>query len=142
MKTTIALLFVVSLLLLNLHFSISKVLATDLLSDESSSLYELLDDRTVNGWAVLLEMNNFPEGWTNLPVNFINSRGMQEALVNLGWNSDHMYVKHDNLTIPTVQEALEWLNNNTSSEDVALLYIFTHGMWMRNVLRWNDWFPG
>jgi len=66
---------------------------------------------------------------------------MQEALVNLGWNSDHMYVKHDNLTIPTVQEALEWLNNNTSSEDVALLYIFTHGMWMRNVLLWNDWFP-
>lgn len=142
MKAKIVLLFVTSLSLLNLHFSISKVLATDLLSDEISSLYELLDDRTVNGWAVLLEMNNFPEGWTNLPVNFINSQRMQEALVNLGWNSDHMYVKHDNLTIPTVQEALEWLNNNTRSEDVALLYIFTHGMWMRNVLLWNDWFPG
>ena len=141
MKTVIALLFVVSLLLLNLHFSTSRALATDLLSDESSP-YELLDDRTVNRWVVLLEMNNFPEGWTDLPVNFINSQRMQEALVNFGWNSDHMYVKHDNLTIPKVQEALEWLNNNTQSEDVALLYIFTHGMWMRNVLLWNDWFPG
>ena len=40
-----------------------------------------------------------------------------------------------------VQEAVEWLTNSTDSDDIALLYIFTHGMWMRNVLHWNDWFP-
>jgi len=55
--------------------------------------------------------------------------------------SPKFLVLHDNLTISVVQEAVEWLVNNTDSDDIALLYIFTHGMWMRNVLLWNDWFP-
>jgi hypothetical protein len=96
---------------------------------------------SVDRWAVLLEMNEFPEGWSDLPVGFINSDRMQTALLNLGWQSDHMYILKDNLTIFVVQEAVEWLINNTDSDDIALLYIFTHGSWMRNVLQWNDWFP-
>ena len=95
----------------------------------------------VDGWAVLLEMNEFPEGWSDIPVDFIDSERMQTALFSLGWQSDHMYIIHGNLTISVVQEAVEWLVNNTDHDDIALLYIFTHGMWMYNVLLWNDWFP-
>jgi len=102
---------------------------------------ETTNSMSVDGWAVLLEMNEFPEGWSDLPVNFINSERMQTVLLNLGWQSDQMYVIHDNLTISVVQKAVEWLMNNTDSDDIALLYIFTHGMWMRNILLWNDWFP-
>jgi hypothetical protein len=92
-------------------------------------------------WAVLLEMNDFPEGWSDLPVEFINSKRLQTVLINLGWQSDHIYVVNDNLTVSAVQEAVEWLINNTDTGGIALLYIFTHGVWMRNVLLWNDWFP-
>jgi len=96
---------------------------------------------TIDGWAVLLEMNEFPEGWSDMPVEFINSERMQTALFSLGWQSDHVHVIHDNLTISVVQEAVGWLVNNTDYGEIALLYIFTHGTWMRNVLLWNDWFP-
>jgi len=94
-----------------------------------------------DGWAVLLEMNDFPEGWSDLPVDFINSERLHTSLTSLGWQDDHIRIINGNLAISIVQEAVEWLINNTSTDDVALLYIFTHGTWMRNVLLWNDWFP-
>lgn len=94
----------------------------------------------VDGWAAILEMNNFPEGWSSLPVDFINSEMVSNVLVDLGWQSDHMYVKHDNLTMYCVKEAVEWLINNADSNDIALFYISTHGGWMRREILWNDWF--
>ena len=92
-------------------------------------------------WAVLLEMNDFPEGWSDLPVDFINSERLHTSLTSLGWQDDHIRIVNGNLVVSSVQEAVEWLINNTSADDVALLYVFTHGTWMRNVLLWNDWFP-
>jgi len=95
----------------------------------------------VEGWAAILDMNNFPEGWSSMPMDFINSEMVSNSLVGLDWQSDHIYVKHDNLTMYCVKEAVEWLVNNTDSNDIALLYIFTHGSWMRREILWNDWFP-
>jgi len=86
-------------------------------------------------------MNEFPEGWSDIPVDFVNSERMQTALFSSDWQSDHVHSIQDNLTILVVQEAVEWLVNNTERDDIALLYVFTHGTWMRNVLLWNDWFP-
>ena len=106
-----------------------------------SGVKKVSHNTNVDGWAVLLEMNEFPEGWTDMPVDFINSERMQTVLLSLGWQRDHIYVAHDNLTISVVQEAVEWLVNNADCDDIALLYIFTHGSWMRNILLWNDWFP-
>jgi hypothetical protein len=107
----------------------------------NSSLAETTYATSDGGWAVLLEMNDFPEGWSDLPVEFINSERLQTALLSLGWRNDHILTVHDNLTISVVQEAVGWLVNRTDSDDIALLYIFTHGHWMRNVLQWNTWFP-
>jgi len=98
-------------------------------------------NESVDGWAVLLEMNEFPEGWSDLPVEFINSERMQTALFGLGWQNDHVRTIRDNLTLSAVQEAVEWLVNHADCDDSALLYIFTHGNWMSNILQWNDWFP-
>jgi hypothetical protein len=106
-------------------------------SAEFSGVGNSVEDR----WAVLLEMNDFPEGWSDLPVGFINSKRLRTTLMSLGWQSDNIYVVNGNLNISDVQEAVEWLVNNTDTNDIALLYIFTHGNWMRNVLLWNSWFP-
>jgi hypothetical protein len=129
-------LFLLSFCLLPARFNLAGIEAPI-----SSKAAHITYDESVDGWAVLLEMNEFPEGWSDLPVGFINSERMQTALLTLGWQSDHMYIAKDNLTISVVQEAVQWLINNTDSNDVALLYIFTHGYWMRNILQWNDWFP-
>jgi hypothetical protein len=129
-------LFLLSLCLLHARFSLVEVKAPI-----RANRVHVTYDGIVDGWAVLLEMNEFPEGWSDLPVEFINSERMQTALFSLGWQSDHMYISKNNLTISAVQEAVQWLINNTDSDDAALLYIFTHGIWMRNVLQWNDWFP-
>lgn len=129
-------LFLLSSCLLHMRFNLVEVEAP-IRGNRAHMTY----NESVGGWAVLLEMNEFPEGWSDIPVGFINSERMQTALFTLGWQSDHMYILKDNLTISVVREAVEWLINNTDSDDVALLYIFTHGNWMRNVLQWNDWFP-
>jgi hypothetical protein len=92
-------------------------------------------------WAALLEMNDFPGGYSDLPVDFINSKRLKTALISLGWQEDHIYVVNGNLATPVVLEAVEWLMNNSDPDDVSILYIFTHGSWMRNVLSWNVWFP-
>ena len=105
------------------------------------NLVKTTPNSSVDGWAVLLEMNEFPEGWTDMPFDFINSERMQTVLLRLGWQNDHIYIVNGNLTISVVQEAVEWLVNNTDCDDIALLYILTSGRWMRNILLWNDWFP-
>jgi hypothetical protein len=96
---------------------------------------------SVEGWAVVLEMNNFPEGWTSFPIDFKNSEMLTSALKQLGWRTDHIYVKQDDLTEQNLKDAVDWLVNNTSPGDVALLYIFTHGNWMNRIIHWTDWFP-
>lgn len=139
MKIEIVAIVIVALFLASFSHAVTKISGVRDFSVKGD-LAETTYDASVGGWAVLLEMNEFPEGWSDLPVEFINSERMQTALLSLGWQSDHINVVHDNLTISVVQETMEWLVNNTDSDDIALLYMFTHGMWMRNVLLWNDWF--
>jgi len=74
-------------------------------------------------------------------MDFRNSEMVLHSLTGLGWQSDHIYVKHDNLTMYCVEEAVEWLISNADSNDIALLYIFTRARWMRREVLWNDWFP-
>jgi len=140
MKIEIVAIIIVALFLTSISHAATKISGIRDFSVKGD-LAETTYDASVGGWAVLLEMNEFPEGWSDLPVEFINSERMQTTLLSLGWQSDHIYIVHDNLTISVVQETVEWLVNNTDSDDIALLYIFTHGTWMRNVLLWNDWFP-
>lgn len=105
------------------------------------SVKTISTNTSIDNWAVLLEMNEFPEGWSDLPVEYINTERMQGALSSLGWKNDQMYIVHDNLTVKTVQEALIWLVTHADDTDIVLFYIFTHGMWMRRILQWNTWFP-
>jgi hypothetical protein len=140
MKIEVVSVVIIVLFLTSIAHAVTRISNVKDFSVEGN-LVELTYNASVDGWAVLLEMNEFPEGGSDLPVEFVNSERMQAALFSLGWQSDHMHIVHDNLTISVVQEAVEWLVDNTESEDIALLYIFTHGTWMRNVLLWNDWFP-
>jgi len=122
MKIEIVAIVIVALFLTSISHAATKISGIRDFSVKGD-LAEITYDESVGGWAVFLEMNEFPEGWSDLPVEFINSERMQTTLFSLGWQSDHMYTVHDNLTISVVQETVEWLVNNTDSDDIALLYI-------------------
>ena len=139
MRKEIVLAVIVILLLASVTFALAYTFSEKKLAVEGNMEEDA--GNGVNGWAVLLEMNEFPEGWSDLPVDYINSQRMQTVLLSLGWQSNHMHIVNGDLTISVVQEEVEWLLNNTGIDDFALLYIFTHGMWMSNILHWNDWFP-
>ena len=95
----------------------------------------------VEGWAVLMEINDFPEGYSDLPVNFVDIQRMQDMLVQYGWQEKNMMVKMDEITPETVREGLNFLKKNADSNDIALFYIGSHGGYIRFVLRWNEIFP-
>lgn len=93
------------------------------------------------GRAAIVEMNDFPEPYGDIPVDFINTARLVDALNALGWENSSIRV-HNNVTERTdVARLLDWLENATDADDIALLYVFTHGSWMSKVLNWNEWFP-
>jgi hypothetical protein len=120
---------------------VSIVIILLLFAASGVSLVSDIQATSEDSWAVLLEMNDFPEGWTDLPVDYINNERLQLALLNSGVPSNHVYIVNGSLTLDVVQEAVDWLKNESDGDDTVLVYIFTHGMWMSDVLLWNSWFP-
>ncbi len=142
MKTKTGLIIFSILLLALLSFVVVQIFSLANLDNNSS---ETPLNSGAQRWAVLMEMNDFPpigtEDDSDLPVGFINSQRMQTALLNLDWQNDHIYTVRGYLSKAVVQEAVQWLLDKTDSDDIALLYIFTHGSWMRTSIEWNYWFP-
>ncbi len=104
-------------------------------------LVGVLYHNPVEGWAVLLEMNDFPGGYADLPINFINTERMQDMLVYHGWEKDNMWVKKDNITKVTVEEGIEYLKSHADANDVVVFYITAHGGYLEYTLEWNSTFP-
>jgi hypothetical protein len=94
----------------------------------------------VEGWAVLMETNDFPEGLVDLPVDFVDVKRMQDMLLYHGWQKSHIMVKKDGITQETIKEGIEHLKN-ADKNDIALFYIASHGGYLRYGLRWNEAFP-
>lgn len=94
----------------------------------------------VEGWAVLLETNDFPEGYSDLPVDFVDVERMKTMLLHKGWQENHIFMKKDNITPGTVEEGLTFLKN-ADENDIILFYIASHGGYLRRELQWNAYFP-
>jgi hypothetical protein len=94
----------------------------------------------VEGWAVLMEMNDFPGGYEDFPVDFVDIQRMQDMLLSHGWQKDHIMVKKDNITQKTVEEGIEYLNH-ADKNDIALFYIASHSGYIAHDLNWNSVFP-
>lgn len=89
-------------------------------------------------WVVLMEMNNFPEGFSDIPVDYINSKRMKDMFVKLGLEESQILVKQDNMSIEAVKNSIDWLNENSHENDLVFFYIATHGSWLREKLFWNE----
>lgn len=94
----------------------------------------------VEGWAVLMETDDFPEGYTDLPMGFVNVERMEELLQYHGWQESHILERRDNITADTVREGIEFLQG-ADHNDIALFYICSHGGYVRYDLQWNTLMP-
>lgn len=90
-------------------------------------------------FAVIMEMNHYTYGFSDLVVDFINTTRMQDMLTRLGVSEKHLYIKRDDMDDDAVQEAMQWLTNNSRAGDTIIFYIAGHGTWIERVIRWNSW---
>ena len=93
------------------------------------------------GWAVLLEMDDYPGTGSDLPTGFSDSHKWQSVLATLGWQTHHIQLYQDSLSRAVGEAALYFLALNADANDVVLFYIFAHGSYIRNEMEWDDWFP-
>jgi hypothetical protein len=99
-------------------------------------------ERDVQGWAVLAGKEDYSDvGMSELDSGFINFYRMRATLSYLGWQDDHILEIRDDLTVPSLDDALSWLAENADENDVVFLYVAGHGEYMRQVLQFDKNVP-
>jgi len=93
------------------------------------------------GWAVLLEMNDYPDPITDLSTDFSDSTKWNATLHSLGWQTHHIQFYHGFLDQYVGEAALQFLALNADANDIVLFFIFAHGNWIRDHMQWHLWFP-
>jgi hypothetical protein len=93
------------------------------------------------GWAALLDMNDYPEGYADLPTGYNDSQMWMATLQAFGWQSHHIYLVRETLTRAAGETAIRFLIDNADANDVVLFFIFAHGTWIQNAMQWSEWFP-
>jgi hypothetical protein len=100
-----------------------------------------LDAGEVSGWAVLAEKDDYSDvDMTNLPVGYIGIKQMRQVLEDAGWNAEQI---HDvaEFDRETLQDHLDWLEDNAAEDDLVLVYVASHGRYLRDVMLWDEFFP-
>jgi hypothetical protein len=95
---------------------------------------------TGDGWATIMEINYYPEGWTDIPTNYNDTQRWVDTLTTLGWQESHMLIVNEVFDLAQVVEGIQFLIDNTDENDIALLYIAAHGIWLNNTIAQNDTF--
>jgi hypothetical protein len=99
-----------------------------------------LTQGVVEGWAVLAEKDYYSDvGMTDLPIDYINVGQMSQLLAELGWQESHVRELRD-FDREDLRQALAWLAGNADEDDVVLLYVSAHGVFLDRVVEWVDFF--
>ncbi|MFQ5891867.1 MAG: caspase family protein [Candidatus Methanofastidiosia archaeon] len=81
-------------------------------------------EEEIEGYAVIIEVNNFAGEVQDLNTDFADSKRLQNLLKNLGF--ENFYVIEDSVTPEKLEAAFEFLEK-ASKEDLVFFYIGTHG---------------
>lgn len=97
-------------------------------------------DDPVQGWAVLAEKDDYSDvDMTDLLVDHIDIVQLRQALEEAGWDPDHIHELPE-FDRETLQDDLDWLEENGDENDVVFLYVAAHGSYLRDVLLWSNFF--
>jgi hypothetical protein len=96
----------------------------------------------VEGYAVLAEKDDYSaEAMTPLPVDYIDVERVKEVLIDQGWDPENIHELKE-FTKRDLLDELDWLEENADINDIVFFYITAHGEYLRQILGWNDFFPG
>ena len=95
---------------------------------------------TRDGWAAIMEINYYPEGWTDIPTDYNDTHRWVDTLTTLGWQENHILIVNEAFDLAQVVDAIQFLNDNTDENDIALLFIAAHGIWLNNTIAQNNTF--
>lgn len=91
-----------------------------------------------DGWAVLAEKDDYEDvQMTSLPVDYINVVQLHQLLLDFGWQESHVRQVRE-FDRDTLQDGLDWLEENADPDDVVFLYVAAHGKYLNDVLRWRE----
>ena len=93
------------------------------------------------GWAAILEMNDFPGSYSDLSTNYTDTKKWITTLKALGWRSDHMFILNGAQNRSNCENGVNFLIQSADDNDIVLFYIFSHGTWLLNEVEMLDWFP-
>jgi formylglycine-generating enzyme required for sulfatase activity len=100
-------------------------------------------DGIVEGWAVLAAQEHY-EGLSlaeDQEAGFGYLDKLENALVQAGWNTDHIRTIRDEVDRESVSEAVHWLAENADEDDLALFYYSGQSKYLDLYLRWHAFFP-
>lgn len=90
---------------------------------------------------IIHEMNEFPDGYTDLDTGFANTEYLLKMADSMDLEEGRIYISHEAITSETIRESLAWAEANRDAGDPLLFYIGTHGSYLRRGLGWRYWFP-
>ena len=90
-----------------------------------------------NTFIVLLEMNDFPDGYLDLPVDFINSEQLKTLFSDLGVPEENMLIKLDEMSSKDLADSFAWLELTAPENATVFFYIAAHGAYIRDALAWH-----
>ena len=97
---------------------------------------------TVNGYAVLMEVDAHPAGYGDIPIECTHIAWLAELLGSFGWAQNHILVREDaEVTQDAVIETIDWLAERVDSDDLVVFLVTGHGRFITNELCWNEIFP-
>lgn len=74
---------------------------------------------------------------------FCNAIEFRNSLLEIGWSEGDFYYLfgEDEITIPNLQEKMDFLEEKVDENDVVVIFFATHGHGcLRDILNFNDWF--
>ncbi len=109
-------------------------------TDESAAL-TLSHDNPVEYYAVLAAKDDYSDvGMTDMLVEYIDLKRVRKALVGLGWDLEQMHILKG-FDQAALQVELDWLEENTDQNDLVFFYVTAHGTYLRQNIKWADFFP-
>ena len=115
--------------------------ATALPTPSATSSPEGEGDGVVMGWAVLADKNDYSDvGMTDLPLDYINIKRIRQVLLDAGWKENQILelLEFDQTSL---REALDWLSGQADEDDLVLVYISSHGLYLHQNVHWGNFFP-
>jgi|GEM_PF-118579 len=98
-------------------------------------------DGVVEGWAILAEKDDYDDvGMTNLPVAYAGLVQMRQLLEGQGWPAGHIRDLRE-FDRADLEAGLAWLAEEADADDLVLVYVAAHGMYLQEVLVWPAFFP-